>query len=97
MVIVQLPMKRTFVAAKLRYVAPSRPPSVFVRAFAKVGTLRIALFVSRHLSWKLDPVLLRASRGRLRSTLMIPAAVLETHGARSGARRRNAVLYFHDG
>ncbi len=28
---------------------------------------------------------------------MFPTAVLETTGAKSGARRQNAVIYFHDG
>jgi len=29
--------------------------------------------------------------------LILPTALLETEGAKSGARRRNAVIYFHDG
>jgi deazaflavin-dependent oxidoreductase (nitroreductase family) len=29
--------------------------------------------------------------------LVLPTALLETRGARSGAVRRNAVIYFHDG
>jgi deazaflavin-dependent oxidoreductase (nitroreductase family) len=29
--------------------------------------------------------------------LLLPTALLETHGARSGAVRRNAVIYFNDG
>ena len=29
--------------------------------------------------------------------LVLPTAVLETRGAKSGALRRNAVIYFHDG
>src|SRR6185436_19073459 len=57
----------------------------------------VARFVSRHVSWKLDPLLLRVTRGRLATTLMFPTAVLETTGAKSGARRRNAIIYFHDG
>jgi deazaflavin-dependent oxidoreductase (nitroreductase family) len=52
---------------------------------------------SRQVSWKLDPVLLRATRGRLATTLVFPTAVLETTGAKSGARRRNAIIYFYDG
>ena len=28
---------------------------------------------------------------------MFPTAVLETTGAKSGAPRRNAIIYFHDG
>jgi deazaflavin-dependent oxidoreductase (nitroreductase family) len=40
---------------------------------------------------------MRASRGRLGFDLMIPTALLETRGARSGKLRRNVVIYFHDG
>src|SRR5262249_31083324 len=47
--------------------------------------------------WKLDPLLLRLTGGRVASTLVFPTAVLETCGARSGASRRNAIIYFHDG
>jgi len=81
----------------LRVVDPTRPRGVFVRAYAALATTRVARFISRHVSWKLDPLLLRASRGRVATTLVFPTAVLETHGARSGARRRNAIIYFHDG
>jgi deazaflavin-dependent oxidoreductase (nitroreductase family) len=47
--------------------------------------------------WKLDPYVLRATRGRIGMGLVIPTALLETRGAKSGAVRRNAVIYFHDG
>jgi deazaflavin-dependent oxidoreductase (nitroreductase family) len=40
---------------------------------------------------------MRATRGRLGFNLMIPTALLETRGAKSGKRRRNVVIYFHDG
>jgi deazaflavin-dependent oxidoreductase (nitroreductase family) len=82
---------------ELRVVDTSRPPSFFVRAYAALAATRVARFISRHVSWKLDPLLLRVSRGRLSTTLVFPAAVLETQGARSGARRRNAIIYFLDG
>jgi deazaflavin-dependent oxidoreductase (nitroreductase family) len=81
----------------LRIVDPTRPPGVFARAYAAVAATRVAKFISRHLNWKLDPLLLRITRGRFATTLMFPTAVLETHGAKSGARRRNAIIYFHDG
>lgn len=84
-------------ATQLRHVAPNHPPGRATRAYAAFGATRFARFVSRHVNWKLDPLLLRVSRGRLASTLMIPAGLLETRGAKSGARRRNAVIYFHDG
>ncbi|MEV0465424.1 nitroreductase/quinone reductase family protein [Nocardia tengchongensis] len=72
-------------------------PRWFVRAYAAVAVGRLPRFISRHIAWKLDPVLLRLTRGRLSATLVFPTAVLETEGARTGARRRNAIIYFMDG
>ena len=43
------------------------------------------------------PYLLRLTRGRLGTGLLLPTALLETRGARTGLPRRNAVIYFHDG
>lgn len=40
---------------------------------------------------------MRLTRGRIGLGLLLPTALLETRGARSGSRRHNAVLYFHDG
>jgi deazaflavin-dependent oxidoreductase (nitroreductase family) len=54
-------------------------------------------WVSRSFVWKLDPLLLRLSGGRIGSGLMLPTALLETRGARTGRPRRNGVIYFHDG
>lgn len=75
----------------------SSGPGRFRRAYAALATTRAARFVSRHVSWRLDPVLLRLTGGRLATTLVFPTAVLETRGARSGARRRNAVITVADG
>src|SRR5262244_3097157 len=82
---------------KLRHVDATHPPGLFTRAYAALAATRLSRFVSRHVSWKLDPMLLRATRGRLATTLIFPTAVLETTGAKSGMRRRNAVIYFNDG
>jgi deazaflavin-dependent oxidoreductase (nitroreductase family) len=81
----------------IRYVDPTREPGAFARLYAAFAATRLARLVSRLVSWKLDPVLLRATRGRFATTLVFPTAVLETTGAKSGARRRNAIIYFHDG
>ena len=83
--------------APLRYVDPTRTPSRFARAYAALAATPFARFVSRHVNWKLDPWLLRATRGRIATTLVFPTALLETRGAKSGALRRNAIIYFHDG
>ena len=81
----------------LRYVDATRPPGALARAYSALAATRLARLISRHVSWKLDPFLLRMSRGRLATTLVFPTAVLETRGARSGTLRRNAIIYFNDG
>jgi deazaflavin-dependent oxidoreductase (nitroreductase family) len=67
------------------------------RGYAAFAATRFARFLSRHVSWKVDPFLLRVTRGRVCTALFLPIAVLETVGARTGEHRRNAVIYFHDG
>lgn len=80
-----------------KYVDPTREPGVIRRAYAALAATRFAKFISRHVNWKLDPLLLRVTRGHLATTLVFPTALLETTGAKSGARRRNAIIYFDDG
>jgi deazaflavin-dependent oxidoreductase (nitroreductase family) len=55
------------------------------------------MWLSQKIAWKLDPVLLRLTGGRIASTGPIASALLETRGARTGRPYRNATLYFHDG
>ncbi len=84
--------------APLKYVDPDRPRGSFSRAYAALANTRLGRFLSVHVLWKLDPLLMRATGGRLGSGLsLIPTALLETRGAKSGALRRNTVIYFHDG
>ena len=54
-------------------------------------------WVSRLVAWRVDPLLLRLTRSRVGFALLVPSALLETTGAKSGARRANGVIYFHDG
>lgn len=82
---------------ELRRVDATRPASRFARLYAAIAVTRVARFISRHLNWKLDPLLLRLTGGRLATTLVFPTQLLETRGARSDITRRNAVIYFHDG
>jgi deazaflavin-dependent oxidoreductase (nitroreductase family) len=82
---------------RLKYVDPSRRPSLFSRAYAAFSNTRLGRFLSVHLVWKVDPFLMRVTRGHLGLDLTIPTALLETRGAKSGAVRRNVVIYFHDG
>ena len=83
--------------AQLKYVDPERPRGWLSRAYAAFSSTRLGRFISAKVAWKIDPYLLRATRGRVGLGLVLPTALLETRGARSGALRRNAVIYFHDG
>jgi deazaflavin-dependent oxidoreductase (nitroreductase family) len=81
----------------LPHVDPEKRRGLVYRAFARLTATRAMGWVSRGLVWKLDPVLMRITRGRFGFGMMLPTALLETRGARSGEPRRNAVIYFHDG
>src|SRR5712671_5155463 len=81
---------------QLKYVDPSRPRSLFSRTYAAFSGTRLGRFLSAKVVWKLDPYLLRATRGRVGMGLVLPTALLETRGAKSGKVRRNGVIYFHD-
>jgi deazaflavin-dependent oxidoreductase (nitroreductase family) len=81
----------------LRRVEPGAAPSLLRRIISRLSITRPVRFMSRHLAWKLDPLLLRLSGNRISTTMGIPSGLLETRGARTGETRRNAVIYFHDG
>ncbi|HEU4393556.1 MAG TPA: nitroreductase/quinone reductase family protein [Solirubrobacterales bacterium] len=82
---------------QLKRVDPTRPRGWTSRAYAALANTRLGRFMSVHVVWKLDPLLMRATRGRFGMGLVMPTALLETRGARSGVVRRNVVIYFHDG
>ncbi len=82
---------------QLKYVDPSQPRGWFSRAYAAFSATRLGRFLSRIFLWRLDPLVMRATGGRLGMGLVLPTALLETRGAKSGALRRNVVIYFHDG
>lgn len=85
-------------AASLPYVDPNRPRGRISRAYAALANTALGRFLSEHVVWKVDPWLMRVTRGRIGTGLgLLPTALLETTGAKSGAVRRNAVIYFHDG
>jgi deazaflavin-dependent oxidoreductase (nitroreductase family) len=81
---------------ELPYVDPARRRGVVYRAFALLAGTRAMGWVSRQVAWRLDPLLLRLTGGRLGTGLALPTALLETRGARTGQPRRNGVIYFHD-
>jgi len=86
----------------LRYVDPRAQRSPIYRVYVGLASSRFATWLSKKavwsaIVWKVDPVLLRVTRGHLGTGLLLPTALLQTRGARTGLIRRNAVIYFHDG
>jgi deazaflavin-dependent oxidoreductase (nitroreductase family) len=86
----------------LRYVDPHAARSPVYRAFVRMLSTRAMTWLSRSVvwssvMWKIDPYLMRLTRGRFGTGLIVPTALLQTRGARTGRVRRNAVIYFHDG
>jgi deazaflavin-dependent oxidoreductase (nitroreductase family) len=86
----------------LRYVDPHAARSPLYRLFVRLVSTPAMTWLSRtrmwsSVVWKIDPYLLRLTRGRLGTALIVRTALLQTVGARTGRVRRNAVIYFHDG
>lgn len=81
----------------LRHVDPTARRGAAYRAWVRLTNNRPGNWLSRHIGWKVDPWLMRLTRGRIGVGLLLPTALLETRGARTGAVRRHVVLYFHDG
>ncbi|MEA2437178.1 MAG: hypothetical protein QOF65_1734, partial [Thermoleophilaceae bacterium] len=81
----------------LPYFDPQQRRGVIYRAYARLVGTRAMGWLSRTVVWKLDPFLLQLSRGRMGMGLLLPTALLETRGARTGRLRRTGVIYFHDG
>jgi deazaflavin-dependent oxidoreductase (nitroreductase family) len=82
---------------QLRHVDPHRHRGPIYRAYVHFLGTRLAAWLSMKVVWKVDPHLLRLTGGRVGMGLILPTALLETRGARSGLARRNGVLYFNDG
>ena len=80
----------------LRYVDPSAPRSALYRGYARLVGTRPVGWLSQKIVWRVDPWLLRVTGGRIGAGLFLPTALLETRGARTGQRRANGVIYFHD-
>jgi deazaflavin-dependent oxidoreductase (nitroreductase family) len=86
----------------LPYVDPRTPRGPLYRLFVWFISTGFMTWLARTrpwgaVIWRIDPLLMRLTRGRLRTGLLLPTALLETRGARTGRLRRNAVVYFHDG
>jgi deazaflavin-dependent oxidoreductase (nitroreductase family) len=76
---------------------PDAPRGPFYRTIDRFIRTRAGRAFGVTVAARIDPVLLRLTRGRLAAGMVLPTAVLRSTGARSGEPREAAVLYFSDG
>ncbi|WP_428340986.1 nitroreductase family deazaflavin-dependent oxidoreductase [Mycobacterium sp.] len=77
-------------------VDPTAKPTFAKRIMTPLGRSKAGKWTIRNVSTRIDPILVKLTRGRL-STLVFTPAVLLTHtGAKSGAPRTTPLLYFTD-
>jgi deazaflavin-dependent oxidoreductase (nitroreductase family) len=81
----------------LPHVDPRAHRGPLYRAYVRFLGTGLARLLSEKVVWRLDPHLLRLTGGRFGMGLIVPTALLETTGARTGLPRRNGVIYFNDG
>ena len=81
---------------RLPHVDPRAARGPIYRAYVRFLGTNVAAWLSMNVVWKVDPHVMRLTGGRIGLGLMLPTALLETRGARTGSVRRNGVIYFHD-
>src|SRR3712207_4660391 len=84
--------------ARLPPVDPARPPSAFKRLLVGFALTKAGTWLYKNAASRLDPWLVRLTRGRVDSALgVVPIMLLTARGARSGVERTVPLVYFTDG
>jgi deazaflavin-dependent oxidoreductase (nitroreductase family) len=81
----------------LRHVDPYARRGRLYLTVCRLSTTRAGAWFAVNVSWKLDPLLLKLTNGRLSTAGPLAIGLLESRGARTGQPRRTATVYFHDG
>lgn len=81
----------------LEHVDPAATPGPLRRAYVAFLRTPPGRWTAMNVAARVDPWLLPKTGGRLGMGLMLPNALLEATGAKSGQVRSCPVLYFHDG
>lgn len=83
--------------AEIPAVDPTKPQNAVLKAWRGFIKTPTGTWLSEHLVAKIDPVLLKASGGRVKAAVGFPTVNLTTTGRKSGAPRTSTVLYFTRG
>ncbi len=78
-------------------VDPTRERSAPRRALHRLGRSRAGLWYGINVASRIDPGLLRLTRGRFATTSALPLVLLRVRGRRSGELRTVPLVYFSDG
>ncbi len=76
---------------------PTQPKGPWMRALSWTARQRPVTWFLVNIGNRIDPHLMRASGGRLKTTFNAPTALLTHTGARSGTKRTTPLAYFTDG
>ena len=76
---------------------PKKPRNPIQRAFRWMAKGRFGGWMALNVANKVDPVLMRASRGLLKMPSGAATVLLSHTGAKSGTERTSPLLYFRDG
>jgi deazaflavin-dependent oxidoreductase (nitroreductase family) len=83
--------------SRIREIDPNRRPGPFRRLLMKLSNTSAARSVGIHFAARVDPMLLRISRGRVATTAFFPVVNLITLGRKSGEERQTTLVYFTRG
>ncbi len=76
---------------------PTRERTRFERAMHAFGTSKAGRWYGIEVASRIDPALLRLTRGRFATTSMLPLVLLRVRGRRSGELRTVPLVYFTEG
>jgi deazaflavin-dependent oxidoreductase (nitroreductase family) len=81
----------------LPVIDPQAPPNLIKWIVTPIALTKAGTWLLKHVSRRIDPWFLKASRGRVSTVAFMPVVLLTCKGARSGLERTVALLYFTDG
>jgi len=87
----------TSAAGRVRPYDPASPKGPLLSAMVWAARRRPVTWFLVHVGNHIDPVLMKVSGGRLKTTVVAPTVLLTHTGARSGRKRTTPLAYFSDG
>jgi deazaflavin-dependent oxidoreductase (nitroreductase family) len=76
---------------------PAAPKSLPLRVLEPLFLSKAGKWTLMNVSRRVDPTILRLTRGRFSTVMVLPAVLLTVKGAKSGIERTIPLLYFTDG